>query len=57
MELGMIGLYTERGIHEQDGFFTEYVVDQEPYVVRIPHEVAKLAVFTEPLSIAEKGIE
>jgi threonine dehydrogenase-like Zn-dependent dehydrogenase len=56
-DMCMTGLYTERGIHKRDGFFTEFVVDQEQYVVKVPGDLAKLAVFTEPLSIAEKGIE
>ena len=55
-DMCMTGLYTERGIHKRDGFFTEFVVDQEQYVVKVPADLAKLAVFTEPLSIAEKGI-
>jgi len=56
-DMCMTGLYTERGIHKRDGYFTEFVVDQEQYVVKVPTDLAKLAVFTEPLSIAEKGIE
>jgi len=55
-DMCMTGLYTERGIHKRDGYFTEFVVDQEQYVVKVPANLAKLAVFTEPLSIAEKGI-
>lgn len=53
----MTGLFTERGIHKLDGFLTEYVVDQEQYMVRIPTELVDLAVFTEPLSIVEKAID
>jgi len=56
-DMCMTGLYTERGIHKRDGFFTEYVVDEEQYLLKAPPELAALAVFTEPLSIAEKGIE
>ncbi len=56
-DMCMTGLYTERGIHKRDGFFTEFVVDEEQYVVKVPANLAKLVVFTEPLSIAEKGIE
>jgi threonine dehydrogenase-like Zn-dependent dehydrogenase len=56
-DMCMTGLYTERGIHKRDGFFTEFVVDQEQYVIKVPADLTKLAVFTEPLSIAEKGIE
>jgi threonine dehydrogenase-like Zn-dependent dehydrogenase len=56
-DMCMTGLYTERGIHKQDGYFTEFVVDQEQYIVNVPGKLKNLAVFTEPLSIAEKGIE
>jgi threonine dehydrogenase-like Zn-dependent dehydrogenase len=51
------GLYTERGIHKLDGYLTQFVVDQEQYIVKVPPELTELAVFTEPISIAEKGIE
>jgi threonine dehydrogenase-like Zn-dependent dehydrogenase len=56
-DMCMTGLYTERGIHKKDGFFTKYVVDQEQYALKVPNDLAQLAVFTEPLSIAEKGVE
>ncbi len=56
-DMCMTGLYTERGIHKRDGFFTEFVVDQEEYLVKVAPDVTGLAVFTEPLSIAEKGLE
>ena len=56
-DMCMTGLYTERGIHKRDGFLTEFVVDQEQYIVKVPPHLAKLAVFTEPLSIVEKGVE
>jgi threonine dehydrogenase-like Zn-dependent dehydrogenase len=56
-DMCMTGLYTERGIHKRDGFLTKFVVDQEQYAVKVPGDLAKLAVFTEPLSIAEKSIE
>ena len=56
-DMCMTGLYTERGIHKLDGFLTRFVVDQEQYIIKVPPQIGKLAVFTEPLSIAEKGIE
>lgn len=56
-DMCMTGLFKERGIHKLDGYLTHYVVDQEQYMVRIPPELTSLAVFTEPLSIAEKAIE
>jgi threonine dehydrogenase-like Zn-dependent dehydrogenase len=56
-DMCMTGLYTERGIHKLDGYLTQFAVDQEQYVVKVPPELAQLAVFTEPVSIAEKAIE
>lgn len=56
-DMCMTGLYKERGIHKLDGYLTEYAVDQEQYIVKVPPETRELAVFTEPVSIAEKGIE
>ena len=51
------GRYHERGIWGLDGYQTEFVVDHEQYVVRVPPEVAAFAVLTEPLTIAEKAID
>ena len=56
-DMCMTGLYTERGIHKLDGFLTQFVVDQEQYIIKVPPQIDKLAIFTEPLSIVEKGIE
>lgn len=56
-DMCLTGLFTERGIHKLDGFLTEYVVDREQYIAKIPHGIRQIAVFTEPLSIVEKGTE
>lgn len=56
-DMCMTGLYTERGLHKRDGFLTEFVVDKEQYTAKVPDGLGRLAVFTEPLSIAEKAIE
>ena len=56
-DMCLTGLYTERGIHRTDGFLTEYVVEEEQYVVKVPPDLKEYAVLTEPLSIAGKGIE
>jgi threonine dehydrogenase-like Zn-dependent dehydrogenase len=56
-DMCMTGLFTERGIHKVDGLLTEFVVDQEQYVVKVQPEVKRLAVLLEPLSIVEKGVE
>lgn len=51
------GSYHERGIDGLDGYQTEFVVDKEQYVVRVPAELAGVGVLTEPLSVAEKAID
>jgi threonine dehydrogenase-like Zn-dependent dehydrogenase len=56
-DMCMTGLYTERGIHKLDGFLTEFVVDKEQYVVKVPGDCTDMAVLSEPLSIVAKGIE
>lgn len=50
------GLYTERGISGLDGYQTEYVVDREQYIVRVPPELETVGVLAEPFSVAEKAI-
>lgn len=50
------GLYTERGIHNAHGYFTEYFVDEEDYILPVPRGVEALSVLTEPLSVAEKAL-
>jgi threonine dehydrogenase-like Zn-dependent dehydrogenase len=51
------GNYRERGIWGLDGYQTEYVVDNEQYVVRVPGEIGASGVLVEPLSVAEKAID
>ncbi|MFH2054938.1 MAG: glucose 1-dehydrogenase [bacterium] len=51
------GEYRERGIWKRDGYQTEFVVDREAYVVKLPEEIAEIGVLTEPLSVAEKAID
>jgi glucose 1-dehydrogenase len=51
------GDYCERGIWKLDGYQTEFVVDREQYVIRVPQEVADVGILTEPLSVAEKAID
>jgi threonine dehydrogenase-like Zn-dependent dehydrogenase len=51
------GDYKERGIDGLDGYQTEYVVDKEQYIVRVPPELEPLGVLCEPLSVAEKAID
>jgi len=56
-DMCLTGRYKERGLHKLDGFLTQFVVDQEQYVAKVPPELVNMAVFTEPISIVEKGIQ
>lgn len=51
------GAYNERGIWGMDGYQSEFAVDREQFIVRVPPELAEIAVLTEPLTIAEKAID
>ena len=51
------GEYAERGIWGLDGYQTEYAVDKEQYLVRVPAELEAVGVLCEPLSVAEKAID
>ena len=51
------GKYRERGIRGLDGYQTEYAVDHEQYVVRVPAELEPIGVLMEPLSVVEKAID
>jgi threonine dehydrogenase-like Zn-dependent dehydrogenase len=51
------GRYTERGIKGVHGYETEYVVDEEQYVVKVPESMRSIGVLAEPMSVAEKAID
>jgi len=51
------GDFTERGIKQQHGFMTEFVVEEEKYLNVVPHDLRDVAVLVEPLTIAEKALE
>jgi threonine dehydrogenase-like Zn-dependent dehydrogenase len=51
------GDYRERGIRGLDGYQTEYVVDRQEWVVRVPPELAAVGVLAEPASVLEKAIQ
>jgi len=50
------GTYRERGIWGLDGYQTEFVVDRECWVVRVPERLAAVGVLAEPMSVVEKAI-
>ncbi len=51
------GKYKERGIRGLDGYQTEFVVDQEQYLVRVAPELEPVGVLLEPLSVVEKAVD
>ncbi len=51
------GDFTERGIKGAHGYMTEFVVDDQRYMVKAPRELRKVAVLLEPLTVAEKAAE
>ncbi len=51
------GKYRERGLVEIDGFNSEYVVDSQGHVIRVPRELASVAVLLEPMSVVEKALD
>ncbi len=48
--------YYERGINLRHGFLTEYFLDEEEYIVRVPEGLAHLHVLMEPMSCAAKAV-
>ena len=50
------GDFTERGIKMTHGFLTEFYVDEDKYLTRVPPELREVAVLVEPLTVAEKGL-
>ncbi|HEX8127944.1 MAG TPA: glucose 1-dehydrogenase [Pyrinomonadaceae bacterium] len=50
------GDFTERGIKEQHGYLTEFVVDDERYMNVVPAHLREVGVLVEPLTIAEKAL-
>ncbi len=51
------GNYKERGIKELHGYQTEFAVDREKYLIKVPKEIVDFAVLAEPMSVVEKAID
>lgn len=49
-------VYHERGISLLHGFLSEWYVDDEAFLVRIPPALWHVGVLLEPLSVVEKGL-
>lgn len=50
-----LGKFTERGIWSEHGFSMPRWLDRPEHLYRVPPAIASLAVFAEPLAVAEKG--
>ena len=48
--------YFERGINLRHGYLTEYYVEDEAFVVKIPRGLKDVGVLLEPMTVAQKGI-
>jgi threonine dehydrogenase-like Zn-dependent dehydrogenase len=48
--------YFERGINLRHGFLTEYYVEDEAFVVKVPQGLKEVGVLLEPMTVAQKGI-
>jgi threonine dehydrogenase-like Zn-dependent dehydrogenase len=51
------GEFVERGIKAVHGYMAEYYVEEEKFLNLVPTELRDVAVMTEPLTIAEKGLQ
>lgn len=50
-------VYYERGINLLHGFLTEYFVDHQDYIVKVPPGLKHLHVLMEPMSCAAKAVQ
>ena len=48
--------YFERGINLRHGYLTEYYVEDEEFVVKMPQGLREVGVLLEPMTVAQKGI-
>lgn len=56
-DLCLSGGFRERGIFGAHGYFSEFAIDSEADLLRVPAELAGVAVLVEPLSVVEKAVE
>src|SRR5687767_15082123 len=48
--------YFERGINLRHGYLTEYYVEDEQFVVKVPAGLRDIGMLLEPMTVAQKGI-
>jgi threonine dehydrogenase-like Zn-dependent dehydrogenase len=51
------GEFSERGIVHADGFLSEFVLEEERYLVAVPRVIEEVAVLIEPLSVVAKAAD
>jgi threonine dehydrogenase-like Zn-dependent dehydrogenase len=51
------GDYTERGIFRAHGYMTEFVVEDERYVVPVAPELREVGILVEPTTVVAKALE
>ncbi len=55
-DMCLTGNYKEHGIKGLHGFGSDYAVSDTDFLVKVPAELAAVAVLLEPMSVAEKGV-
>src|SRR5436853_581798 len=55
-DMCLAGNYREHGIKGLHGFGSDYAVSDVDFLVKVPSELADVAVLLEPMSVAEKGV-
>jgi threonine dehydrogenase-like Zn-dependent dehydrogenase len=48
--------YFERGINLRHGYLTEYYVEDEEFIIKMPQGLKEVGVLLEPMTVAQKGI-
>lgn len=51
------GNFVEAGIKGMHGFMSEYIYDNENYLVKVPDDIRDIAILAQPLSDLEKSVE
>lgn len=49
------GNYEERGIRRRHGYLAEFYAESPEYLIKIPRELRKIAVLSEPMSVVQKA--
>ncbi|MGC9514917.1 glucose 1-dehydrogenase [Methanocrinis sp.] len=55
-DMCLLGDYRERGIKGLHGFLSEYYLEKEDFLIKVPEDLGELAVLLEPMSVAEKAV-